>query len=420
MNSLATGMSLVFPGLLLPACSSGAPRPEGVVHRDSGGIEIIEYSATALEAAPLYAVSETFDLAIGLADGEAPYVFGRIGAAAELSDSTIAIFDDMANELRFFSSDGAFLGAVGRRGEGPREFSAIDGWWHGRGDTLLAWDRQLNRLAVIGERGAVFDLVPVQLHGRQIDYFMGMYPDGSMLFLDQSFERASDGSRTETISMLRLSRPAGGKRGERKETSPELPRETGGRAVWSAEPIVRHGIPHPPESAGMPLFRARTSGGIHPDGVWLSPGSEPEIRLYDTSGVLRRLVRWDGGDRTLTASRWEAYVASALEPAAPDRQVELRASLEARPRPELLPATAFAVSDMSGRTWVMRFEPPGEDLAGELLVFSAQGELEARIEHFQPVEPLPRALDAVWQRGTDEVGAPRATRHRLVRADTNR
>src|SRR5690606_32413651 len=68
---------------------------------------------------------------------------------------------------------------------------------------------------------------------------------------------------------------------------PEPPPERGGRTFWSADTILRHGRPRPPERAGRPLFRAQTGGGMHPKGMLLS-GTEPEIRLYDTR---HRVVR---------------------------------------------------------------------------------------------------------------------------------
>jgi len=382
--------------LLAQSCSPGDTTPDGVVRRDSAGVEILEYSSAAIDASPLYTVSDSFDLAIGAADGEAPYVFGRIGAAAELSDGTIMIVDAQAMEARFFSSDGTFVRAVGGRGEGPGEMQYVDGWWLAGGDTVLAWDTGLGRLVTIADRGETFDVLKIETRGGSPDYFMGKYPDGALLFWHQYFEPATDGGRTQYSASIRTRPAAAGE-------------------PWPVDTIFRHGAQLPREGAGRPLFRSRTTGGIHPDGAWIATGTEPQIQLYDTAGALRRIVRWEESDRTVTPAHVEAYIAAALENVPPDQHARRRQSIEAQPVPARLPSVALAISQMSGRAWVFRFEPPGEDVMGEILVFSPDGELEVRIDGWEGVEPLPRTLDTVLLRGTDDVGAPRVTRHRFVR-----
>jgi hypothetical protein len=59
---------------------------------------------------------------IGTEDGDAATVFGDMVAAAVLDDSTIAIIDGSASEVRLFTPAGRHLQTFGRAGSGPGEF----------------------------------------------------------------------------------------------------------------------------------------------------------------------------------------------------------------------------------------------------------------------------------------------------------
>lgn len=81
----------------------------------------------ATESAPLdeWNVSVTPALVIGESDApEGHELFGVIGAIS-LSDGRIAVVDAGSSEIRYFSSEGAYLGAVGGVGDGPSEFRSI-------------------------------------------------------------------------------------------------------------------------------------------------------------------------------------------------------------------------------------------------------------------------------------------------------
>jgi len=59
---------------------------------------------------------------IGSEDGDAANVFGDMVAAALVDDSTIAIIDGSASEVRLFTRTGRHLQTFGRAGTGPGEF----------------------------------------------------------------------------------------------------------------------------------------------------------------------------------------------------------------------------------------------------------------------------------------------------------
>ena len=70
--------------------------------------------ATVLEPA--------IDLRIGIAEGDAPYLFGWLADVAALGEGTIVTADSRTGEVRRFDADGRYLGRVGAAGEGPGEY----------------------------------------------------------------------------------------------------------------------------------------------------------------------------------------------------------------------------------------------------------------------------------------------------------
>lgn len=76
-----------------------------------------EASANAM----VEALSGVVDLRIGVLDGPAPYVFGRVAGIVEGPLGRIFVADQLVHEIRVFDTDGAFLFSIGREGQGPGE-----------------------------------------------------------------------------------------------------------------------------------------------------------------------------------------------------------------------------------------------------------------------------------------------------------
>jgi hypothetical protein len=74
--------------------------------------------------------------------------FGDISGVARLSSGELAVLDRAGPEIRFFSSDGKFLRAIGRAGDGPGEFRAPT--WIGNcgHDTLHVFNLVQRRISV--------------------------------------------------------------------------------------------------------------------------------------------------------------------------------------------------------------------------------------------------------------------------------
>lgn len=89
-----------------------------------------------------------------------PY-FGRLNDVAAISDGTIFTADWQIPELRRYSADGAFLGVVGRVGEGPGEYSRLAEIEALPDDRVAAWPSIAGRLTLYAPDGAFDTTLPV-------------------------------------------------------------------------------------------------------------------------------------------------------------------------------------------------------------------------------------------------------------------
>jgi len=150
----------LIPGLCIALGCRGAPDPlaewDGAI-RDSAGILLVENYGT-----PLWSEDERWTLSeamrIGVFEGEPEYQFGNISGFAPLSDGRIAITDDMAQDLRFYSPEGVHLRTVGTAGSGPKDFgSGRLSVLVGPGDTVLVMDWANMQTHVINPDGDWLD-----------------------------------------------------------------------------------------------------------------------------------------------------------------------------------------------------------------------------------------------------------------------
>lgn len=114
-----------------------------------------------------------------------------VGAVAVAEDGTIAITQPQEGLIRFFDAAGAFLDALGGRGEGPGEFASMSsvGWV---ADTLWIYDPRQQRVTLASPEGAFVRTVrmpgraqPAPEDSSRIPDFpwafpVGLSPDGSV------------------------------------------------------------------------------------------------------------------------------------------------------------------------------------------------------------------------------------------------
>lgn len=121
--------------LSLAACGAGDRAAGDVVVRDSSGVRIVESPAPTWGRALPWTVSAEPIVTIGTVEGDAAYQLHRVGAALRLSDGRIVVANNGSSDLRYYDSAGRHVRTVGRRGEGPGEFSMLSGMVRGSADT---------------------------------------------------------------------------------------------------------------------------------------------------------------------------------------------------------------------------------------------------------------------------------------------
>jgi len=66
------------------------------------------------------------EVSIGELEGPEELLFGSIRSIAVDDRGNVFVFDGQAHHVRVFGSDGAYVGTIGRRGEGPGEFGSAE------------------------------------------------------------------------------------------------------------------------------------------------------------------------------------------------------------------------------------------------------------------------------------------------------
>lgn len=80
--------------------------------------------------------------------------FGHVAGIAIDERGVIWVADGQSAEVRRFSSDGRFLGMVGRKGEGPGEFGGISGIKRMPDGRMVVWDAHQGRFSFFADDGS--------------------------------------------------------------------------------------------------------------------------------------------------------------------------------------------------------------------------------------------------------------------------
>lgn len=286
------------------------------------------------------------ELRLGTATGDGPEQFGGIRDVVRLSDGRIAVADGDAQEIRVFTPDGRHRATLGGEGGGPGEFSQVGGLALAPGDTLLVREVQGGTLAVFDPEGEfVREVRPeggASGFGRQV---RGVFPDGSFV-MSQGVDFEERG---------------GGPSGIRRDTQPEFRIAPDGSILDTVGPFPGS------ESlggGGRVFFGRSTHYAVAGDRLYVGDDARYEIRVYDPSGRLLRVIRKEHVLTEVRESdverRREEALGSIEEADAPGPLKEaLETSVREGEARETLPAFdgLFATSD--GHLWVEQARRPG-------------------------------------------------------------
>ena len=126
MRATALALTTAATAALLAACETDAgssdATPNTVVETigDTTVVRTLSGSVWDMEATLVP------EIAIGRLDGPEEYLFGSIRSIAVGDDGTVHVLDLQAQPVRVFDSLGVYVETLGRRGEGPGEFTEAE------------------------------------------------------------------------------------------------------------------------------------------------------------------------------------------------------------------------------------------------------------------------------------------------------
>ena len=397
---------------LLIACGSGAgssDRTLDTVVETIGDTTVVRTLAGSVWVEEATLVPE---ITIGMLDGPEEYLFGRIGSVAVNDDGTVYILDRLEQHVRVFDSLGVYLETLGRRGEGPGEFTSAEAIAALPGGRLAVRDPENQRVTVFGPGPGETAL---WRYSARAETRVPLYTDsrGRTLLL------ASDPTLGRALVMQII---VLGPDGTPLDTLPEPSNDY-------QPPFVRAEAPGLSMSYGVP-FTPRLHWTVHPSGHFLTGlSSDYRIDLARDGGVLR-IERSQDPVPASTAER--AYqrerIVGSIRRLLPGWEWDGPAI------PSHKPFFRELLAGRDGRIWVRLWTEgrPVDNMdhdPGDPGSLSVIWEEEARYDVFEPdgtylgvvVTPdefssFPAPVfddDRVWAVTADELGVERVVRYRI-------
>jgi hypothetical protein len=354
-------LSAWFFGAACAPENSGGTRQSDV--RDSAGAEIVENTHHGWEQQRPWNVSGPV-LSIGEVDGSAETQFFNVTGAV-LQHGKIFVANAGTHELRHFNLRGEYEGSIGRQGEGPGEFASMGNLRRYRNDSLLVADNRGSRFSVFSPDGQFVRTGAIRQNEIALPFAIlkGSTADGRLLV--QTFD-PTGGAMAQTPGIV--------------NTMSEL---------FSFDPDGANAISIG-EFAGFQMFRGDTPLEFAPapfgtssyhagfgNKIFVGENSGYEIRTFDTSGVLQRIIRKTHTPELINAEHRSQFLETLrgdLENMPPTIRSAQEAVLEEIPFPESFPAFKGLRLDSDGNLWVRDYPLPGT-AASSYMVFDGKGHL---------------------------------------------
>lgn len=363
------GSVMVTIAALLFACAPESGQAGSTFEvRDSSGVVIVMNGNSA--SAPLCTVRGP-TLTIGDTSGRPEYELYRVFGARRLRDGRIALVNQGSQELRFYDRTGRYLRSAGGAGQGPGEFQSAFYLWVTAGDTVWVGDSRPWKYNVFSPDGDWIRTVRPARSDPNSPALMTVLADGRSVIASRPTGGPLDfRTRREVVAVVHS--PNG---------NPTDTLRTFDYGVWGR-------IGDDPQGMFIyPMFESAPQMDGQGEVILAGHGSEPEVAVYAGTPQLslRRLIRWDAGDRTIRSSdivaerrRLEARYPD-LDPA--ERRVFVAPLVsEERPVAERFPAFNELVANRDGGFWVREYPRPESPPGRRWLVFDAEGRMTCRVE----------------------------------------
>lgn len=344
-------------------CGGGAgTRAFAVV--DSAGIRIAENGTAGTHAQDQWQLSAEPFVDIGVLEGAPEYQLFRVTGAVRLDDGRIVVANSGTHEVRFYDAEGRHLKSVGRDGDGPGEFRYLMRLVRLNGDTLAAFDSNLGRISWFTPGGNFLRAVSTAGNDAGlIPLIQGAFADGSFFGVTAFVFGAGDfpeGILHDSTLYLRIA-PEGG----RVDTLGFF--QDADRYARAIDKVFFMTL--------LPFGSVPTAAVID-DRFYFGTGGSPEVGVYDESGRLLGLVRWNQTNRSVTQADVKREKARRLQGVSdPNARRRIESVFAEMPVPRTMPLFSSVVVDASERLWVGGYVAPG-DTAREWRIFDRDGQLE--------------------------------------------
>lgn len=382
--------------LLAAACTGEQGDYPTVSRQDSTGVEIVETQHPVWTEGERWTIEELPRLEIGKASGESDYMFYRVAGALRLKDGRIAVADNFANQLRFYSPEGTFLKAVGRKGNGPGEYEYIRSLARCGADSILAFDLHWQVKVYTAAGNLIREMRLYEPESYRTPYHLACSPAGYFVIIgwgEDTFESVISLYQTHAHAYL-------------------LDRE-GQAVVDLGEFLVSERIGNVSQSSPHPFGRS-TATAIGEEAIYIGTAQCLEVQVFALDGQLTAIWRGPAEDLSIRSQDLARYRQDQLASVDESQRASVERYLRELPIPEQFPAYTQFRLDSSGCLWVRRFQKPGNDK--ELwAVFSRNGAMLGDVQFPPDIEVTDIGADYILGVVKDEMGAERIRLYGLRR-----
>jgi hypothetical protein len=315
-------------------------------------------------------------LDLGVVEGDTSELFSQVVGATRLDDGTVIVGDRGSAQLKYFSRDGRFVRAVGRKGSGPGEFGYMADLLR-CGDSVFVEDIRVRGTLVFGIDGGykrLLQFAPPEA-GRS-PYDTACNED--RIFLHYAFENFRADA---TLGPYRAAVP-----------------------FWTTGPdgaVVKllgtfpgsERLGTPGGSRPLPLGK-QTTIALAKDRAFIGTADAYEIVVLDLDGTPIDTLRKANVDLRTMPEDIELFKQRDLSQSNPALRAQIEREYLTIPFPERIPAYAALEVDARGNLWVQDY-PRGAGALTRWSMFSPAGELIAETQ-------LPTRLE-IYEIGADYI-----------------
>jgi hypothetical protein len=332
-----------------------APIPTLATVRDSAGAMIVEHRGDL--DLPSWTLVEPPEAVIGLEPQGPAHQLTQVVGAVRLSDGRIVVGDRLTKEARYFDQTGRHLLTVGGGGQGPGEMRFLYAVDRIEGDTLVLGGWPIGSRYWFDEEGA---FLKSEVLGPWFPGLLGRtLPDASLLL--DTYPQGSHGNTIELWAAQGQEdriRPTGvlelvSRNGSTVDTLGLMYGEEWLKIGQLPQNFAMHALP----------FEWRTHLAWSQEAVFVGEMNRPEVRSYDRTGTLTRILRWVPTPVPVTADDRREFRVGVLEGLRrPEQRPDYERWFSQVEYPDFKQAFEAIMADGVGTLWVMDSRESAADL----------------------------------------------------------